>query len=395
MIDSLIAMEKEIQKLQEQRGNLKKLIAQLKVTNDLPRIVNTQREISELEKTIDGLRYQRETTLFLGDVIALKLLDQDTIKHFFGHPSPGFISGKSGLKAEIEAAKHFFAKGYMVLFNDLTRSLPLGDLTLRKGGEVRTFEVKSNPREYATREAFRQIATPIVIHEYMKRDVTPVPVTLPDKTVKEAGFDPAGKKAGYAIQLESEIVEKLHFDIAGTVFKGVYKLPVVEIHGGAKHYLACCRRNVAALRTKLEEMTRSGDWIVSNIRKRVTEYGDLPPFGLYFKPESTVDVITGEIIIVSAFSMQELAEQLKAKKITLSWEGRDSDLLPMDFEPNYPLDGEFQIQTKNICQWHWLRVLYSLLSLETFVDRCAETLSPEALARFAAKIKEIKKAKST
>jgi len=395
MLDGLIAMEREIHKIQEQRGNLKNLIAQLKLTNDMPRIVDAQQEISRLEEKIEGLRYQRETVLFLGDVIALKLLDQDTIKHFFGHPSPGFISGKSGLKAEIEAAKHFFAEGYMVLFNDLTRSLPLGDLTLRKGEEVRTFEVKSNPREYASKEAFRQIATPIVIHEYMRKDVTPVPVTLPDKTVKEAGFDPAGKKAGYGIQLESEIVEELHFDIAGTVFKGVYKSPVVEIHGGAKHYLACCRCNVAALRTKLEEMTRSEDWIVSNIRKRLTEYGDVPPFGLYFKPESTVDVITGEVIIVSAFSMQELAEQLRAKKITLRWGRRDSDLFPMDFEPNYPLDGEFQIQTKNICQWHWLRVLYSFLSLETFVERCAETLSQEALARFAAKIKETKKAKST
>lgn len=142
-------------------------------------------------------------------------------------------------------------------------------------------------------------------------------------------------------------------------------------------------RNVSALRTKLEEMTCSGEWIVSDIRKRVREYGDIPPFGLYFKPESTVDVITGEVVVVSAFSMQELTEQLEGKKITLSWQRRSSDLFPMDFKPKYPLDGEFEIQTKNICQWHWLRVLYSFLSLETFVERCAEVLSPEELARFA------------
>jgi hypothetical protein len=394
MLDSVIAIEREIQKTRMQAGNLKKLIPQFKLTNELPRIIDTQREISELERKIQSLQYQRETVLFLGDVMALKLLDQDTIKHFGGYPSPGFISGKSGLKAEQDAAKRFFAEGYMVLFNDLTHSLPLGDLTLRKGEEVRTFEVKSNPREYFSKEAFRQIGTPIVIHDYMKNDVTRVPVNLPDKTFQEAGFDPGSKKAAYAIQLDSKIVEKLHFDIAGTVFKGVYREPVVQIIRGAKHYLACRTRNVPALRSKLEEITRSGDWIVSDIRQRVREYGDVPPFGLYFKPDSTVDVITGEVVIVSVFSMQDLAEQLNSKKITLNWERKFSDLFSMDFKPDYPLDGKLEIQTKNICRWHWLRVLYSFLSLETFVERCAEVLSPEEIAKFEAKIEEIHKAKS-
>jgi hypothetical protein len=229
----------------------------------------------------------------------------------------------------------------------------------------------------------------------MKKDVTPVPVTVPDKTIREAGFDSGSNKPGYAIQLDSKIIEKLHFDIKGTVFRGVYREPVVHINRGANHYLACRTRNVAILRTKLEEITRSGDWIVSDLRQRVRKYGDVPPFGLYFKPESTVDVITGEVVIVSAFSMQELAEQFKNKKITLRWQRKDSDLFPMDIKPDYPLEEKLQIQTKNICRWRWLRVLYSFLSLETFVERCAEALSPEEIAKFAAKIEEINKANST
>lgn len=395
MLDSLIGIEGEIQKIRERAGSLKKLIPEFKRTNEPPRIIDTQREISELEGKVASLNYQRETALFLGDVMALKLLDQDTIKHFAGYQSAGFISGKSGLQAEVDAARHFFAEGYLVLFNDLTHSLRLGDLTLRKGERVQTFEVKSNPREYFSKEAVRQISTPIVIHQYLKHGVTPVPVSLPDKTLDQAGFDSSDHKAGYAIQLDSEIVEKRNFDIAGTVFKAVYKSPVVQIDRGVTHYLGCRKRNIVELRRKLEEMTRPGDWIVSNLRKRVVEYGDLPPFGLYFKPESTVDVITGEVVIVTVFSMQDLADQLKTKNITLSWERKYRDFFPMEFKPNYSLEGEFKVQTHNICQWHWLRVLYSLLSLETFVERCAECLSPVELAKFAAKIKEIEKAKAS
>lgn len=391
MLESIIQVEEEIQKLRLQRADLKRLLHQFKVGNQMPRVIDTQSEVSKVEEKIESLRYQRETVLFVGDVIALKLLDQDTIKHFFGHPSPGFISGKSGLQAEIEAAVDFFEHGYMVLFNDLTHSLPLGDLTLRKGGEVRTFEVKTDLRAYRTKEARRQIETPAVIHEWMKKDVTPVPVALPTKTITEMGFDPK-KKSGYghAIRLDSDIVEQVHFDVARTVFKNVYKSPVVRLDRGAKRYLACCKSYVAELKLQLEEMIRSGDWVVSNIRTRVMEHFDVPPFGLYFKPESTVDVVSGEAIIVSAFSIEDLTQQLKDKNITLKWKQRDSDLFPMEFQTDYQLDGEFEVGTKNICQWHWLRVLYSFLSVETFVERCAETLSPEALARFAAKIKEIR-----
>ena len=354
--------------------------------------MRTQKGISELEQQIDSLLYQRETILYLGDVMAMKLLDQDRLKHFAVHPSPGFISGKAGLKAEIEAAKRFFYDGYMVLFNDLTHSLRIGDLTLAKGDEVRTFEVKANPKEYRTKEAFRQIATPIVIHEYIKNDVTPVPVRIADETLIDADFG-TDRNAGYAIRLDSDIVEDVQSHIASVIFKGVWKTPVVEVERGGKRYLACARHNAGALRARLEELTADGQWIVSNIRNRVTENGDAPPFGLDFKPQSTVDLMTGDTIVVAAFSMEELTRQLREKKITLTWKGNGRDSFPMDFKPEFEVQSDLDLQTKNICQWHFERVLYSFLGLETYVERVYETLSPEGVARFAAKIKELEEKK--
>lgn len=53
----------------------------------------------------------------------------------------------------------------------------------------------------------------------------------------------------------------------------------------------------------------------------------------------------------------------------------------------------FWVSDKNICQWHFERMLYSFLGLETFVERIYETLSPEGVARFAAKIKELEEKK--
>jgi hypothetical protein len=387
MLDTMVAVEEEIRAIGTTLGELKQLIRKFKEGRDLPNIIKTQKEVTGIEDHIRCLRYQRETILFLGDVMALKMLDQDTIKHFGGNPAPGFISGKEGLKAEKEAAHHFFEQGYMVLFNDLSHSLRIGDLTLRKEEEVRTFEVKTSAQEYFTKEAFRQISLPIIIHDYMKNDVTAVPLAIPEGKLKEIGFNEGPRAPAYAIQLESDIVEDLHFDLAGSIFKPVWRNELVELKRGAKTYLACAKRNVAALRTRLEFLTAEGDWIATNVRDRVLNNEDIPPFGLYFKPQSAVDLITGEIIVITAFSMQEMAAQFKEKKIAVTWKSNNSDTFPIEYKPEYEL--EQKIQTRNTCQWHLLRVLYSFLGLETFVARVAEMLSPETLARFSAKSKEI------
>jgi hypothetical protein len=61
MINSMIAIEKEIQETRNTRSELKRRIPKFKQANDFPSIVQTQKEIFELERTIDSLLYQRET----------------------------------------------------------------------------------------------------------------------------------------------------------------------------------------------------------------------------------------------------------------------------------------------------------------------------------------------
>lgn len=395
MIDALVETEREIQETDKQAVTLRKAIPEHKLKNEIEQVIDAQRKISALEDAIKGLQYRRHCILFLGDVMAIKLLDQDDIKHLSANQPAGFISGKSGLKAEVDAAKRFFSSGYMVIFNDLTHSLTMGDLTLRKGDEIRSFEVKSNPREYLSRETFRQISNPIVIHQYMKTDVTPVPVTVSDRHLKDLGFDSSKQEPAYAIRLDSNTVEKTHFHDVGKIFKQVYRAEVVELEINGKYYLASLRRNVGALRSKLEQLTNPGNWVVTNIRERVTGHRDLPPFGFWFKPQSSVEVMTGEVILLSAFSMDDLTNQFNAKQIKLAWKRRNGDIFPMSYEPQFAVESTFELHNKNLNQWHWLRVLYSFLSLETFVGYCTEWFSPEYLAQAEAKLKQIKKRKST
>jgi hypothetical protein len=375
MLDSMIGIENEIRETEHLRKELKAAIASIKTAGDVARVREQQARITEMEERVSGLRYLRECILFIGDTIATRLLHVDAIKHMAGFQSPGFISGKEGLEAERAAAAKFYREGWTVLFNDLTHSLRIGDLTLRKGDKVRTFEVKTSAEAYATEEAFRQIATPIVIHDYIENDRTRLPLIVKENTDISR---PESLAAG-AARVNSGIDEEWHFGVPGELYRALRKSRVVSLEKGAKRYLAARSAHKSLLLDALSELTAEDDWIAGNLQHRVVEYGDIPPFSRWFKPESTVEVVTGDLIVVSAVNLRELADLFAGKQIAITWERRRDDLLPIHFTSKFEADAQYDMQRVNICDWHRLRMLYAFLAAETFVDICAFMLSPAAL----------------
>ena len=380
MIDHLVALESEIQDLKSRAKALTAEIRTLKANGQLEQVRKNQQQATELNSEATGLFYTRHCVLTVGDTIAAHLLDPDTSRHFAGYQSPGFMAGKVGLKAEIEAARHFLMDGYMVLFNDLTHCLAVGDLTLKNEKGVRTFEVKSSARGYLTPEAFRQIAIPIAIHDYIRTDVSTFPHALRHG---------AGITKGEA-RLDSDIEEDWHKAIAGRIYTALRRNPIVHLKLGRKHYLACRRRRVGDLMAALDDLVRGGDWVVSNIRKRVTENAEVMPFTMWFKPESAVELMSGELVVIAAFSMADLTNLFAKKGVTLTWKREMTDLFPVHLEAEQPAIDEFELKTDNLGDHHRLKVLYGFCSIETYVDICAFLMSPEALAQFKNKMAEYK-----
>jgi hypothetical protein len=379
MLDSIIGIENEIRETELHRKELKAGIASIKTAGDVAGVREQQARITGMQERVSGLRYLRECILFIGDTIATRLLHVDAIKHMAGFQSPGFISGKEGLEAERAAAAKFYREGWIVLFNDLTHSLRIGDLTLRKGDKVRTFEVKTSAEAYATEEAFRQIATPIVIHDYIENDRTRLPLMVKGST----DISKPGALAAGAARVNSGIDEEWHFEVPGELYRALRKNRVVSIAKGAKHYLAARSAHKSLLLDALNELTTENDWIAGNLQHRVVEYGDIPPFSRWFKPESTVELVTGDLLVISAVNLNKLANLFAAKQIEITWERRSDDLLPIRFTPKFEADAQYDVQRVNICDWHRLRMLYAFLAAETFVDICAFMLSPAALKAFS------------
>jgi hypothetical protein len=381
MVDTVVGLENEIRRVGAERKRLKAAIPILKSNGKMDQVRDNQMKASSLELQIAELHYIRDCILFIGDTMAVKILDVDTISQFAHYPSPGFLSGKEGLHTELEAAHKFYQDGYIVLLNDLTHCLRVGDLTLRKGDEVRTFEVKSTAKAYFTPEAVRQITIPIGVHNYIQTDVLKGRIKLPGSKSIASG----------AVRVGSGIVEDWHDKVAGKLYSALKKKKTAQIHIGKKLYLACRQKDIDSLREEIEEITESEQWVVANVRRRVTEYADIPPFSMWFKPETALAVMGGDLIVLSAFAMSNLAELFETKGVRITWNAQPNDLFPISFTSDHiRQEQEFEIEPTNVGDWHRLRVLYAFLAVESFVDIVSFLLSPEAMAQFKEKLTQRK-----
>lgn len=378
MVKAIIELEKEAQIARSESKALRVDIPGLKSTSKMNEVRAIQEKSTHLAQRVEQLNYLRHCILFIGDTMAVKISDLDTIKAFACYPAPGFLSGKEGLAAEIDAAEHFFRQGYMVLINDLTHCMRLGDLTLRKGEEVRTFEVKSNVEAYRSRDAMRQIVLPIGIHSYIRTDVLKGPIKVQGRAEVAAG----------AVRLDSDIKEDWHRGIAGMLYRSLRKSRIAHVEIGEKHYLASRRTDLDSLQSELAALTDRGQWVVGNLRKRVTDYADVPPFSMWFRPISTVELMAGDVTVLTAFSMSELAELFGLKGFEATWKPERRDLFPLNLSPNAEVrESDREVEYLAVGEYQRLKMLYSFLAAESFVDICAFLMSPEALAQHKAKLR--------
>jgi hypothetical protein len=119
----------------------------------------------------------------------------------------------------------------------------------------------------------------------------------------------------------------------------------------------------------------------------VREYPEVTPFTMWFKPDSAVDVMAGDLVVLSAFEMSDLKSLFAAKGVSITWDCHLKDLFPVFLDSNY-LQGqqEFELRRSSIGDYHRLKLMYAFLATESYVDICSFLISPEAAAQFKRKI---------
>ena len=168
------------------RGTLIKLLSQLQLVRNDPRgnaaeVLRLQFELLKKIKYVEArsraarrsgnmaLRDEyRDVILLLksiGDSIALLYLSIWDVKPISMNHSPGFISGKSGLRAELAELRRIYKMGGIAILNDITNNLRHGDITILSpiNGliEVKTTKERSR-RVRRQRQALRKLTDYLV-----------------------------------------------------------------------------------------------------------------------------------------------------------------------------------------------------------------------------------------
>lgn len=91
----------------------------------------------------------------IGDSIAFSYFKKYNLKPLCAKQSAGFISGKKGLKKELDELRKIFLKGKFAILNDLTNSLRYGDITTVHEGKPYILEIKSSNMKNA--RIYRQL----------------------------------------------------------------------------------------------------------------------------------------------------------------------------------------------------------------------------------------------
>ncbi|WP_243157454.1 hypothetical protein [Clostridium perfringens] len=78
------------------------------------------------------------------DSLAFAYFSKYDLKSLCWKQSAGFISGKNGLKNELNKLKSIFDEGGFAILNDITNSLRYGDITVDDNGKPRLLEIKSS-----------------------------------------------------------------------------------------------------------------------------------------------------------------------------------------------------------------------------------------------------------
>ncbi len=104
------------------------------------------------------------------DALVFTYFDKWDIKPLAFRPSPGYFSGKVGLKYELKILKTLFSKGQVAILNDLTNCLRYGDITTPSRFGPLPIEVKSgNGSNYRGRSQIERIQH---VRDYLDTDRT-------------------------------------------------------------------------------------------------------------------------------------------------------------------------------------------------------------------------------
>jgi len=129
-----------------------------------------KKKIHQTQIIIKEYQLLIKTFRAVGDGLAFTYLDKYDIKPMAFKQSPGFISGKKGLRFERKILRLLFKQGEIAIMNDLTNCLHYADMTVVTHGVPKLIEAKKSYSD--SPRVRRQLKDSRDMQQYLFNDVT-------------------------------------------------------------------------------------------------------------------------------------------------------------------------------------------------------------------------------
>jgi hypothetical protein len=306
LIEQISAAEGRIRNAKQLAAALRKQLSTpqpLRLTKDQAREV--KEAIVSQDEAVEAEERLIEIFRDVGDGLAFTYIDKWDIKPMAFKESPGFLSGKDGLSAELAIVSKAFDLGGIALLNDLTHCLRYGDVTLIRNAEFAIVEAKSG--RTLTQRGKRQLAANDKIREYLQTD----------RVVGLYGFDHEFHRVGlahpevtHAPTLQAMIDEAFERG-------GCYR----QVEPGL-HYMVNADEDIEGFMPAREAINGKAYVCMVNMLKRDnTAYY---PFTLSIaNPEHLYAFYNGEFVITVAVELDYVSRYFKSRGFSVSFHHDD------------------------------------------------------------------------
>jgi hypothetical protein len=343
----IIHMESKISRSREQLGALKRQLMARRLPKDAA--ANLKRDIAVKARKVKQSQWLLFVWRCFGDGIAFAYLDKWAMKPLlYNIDNPqvkqgaGHITGKEGLKWEIELLQRLANVGVPALLTDLTNSIRHGDICLLAGDDPYLIEVKSS--ENTNRRVERQTEDIRSIHSYL----------VTDQALNVRGV-PHVKRIEHCVP-EKNYIDMLDAAIGTALQEGLF---VADLEAGTRLIvLGNVRRpDHSKILAKVFAGMEQPNIYMLNVAKNEQAWGCYYPFTLSLKtPDHLYAFLHGDVFVIVAFDLPRI--QSLAAGLGLTFSVLDEPIWVYQFE--HSVTGS----TSQISSHFATRMAFELLSWE-------------------------------
>ena len=348
LIQRIMDVESEISKAKEQISEAKRLLTN-RQTKEEAKTIKTR--IDVLYQLIDEYRYVIHVFKCVGDTLVFTYIDRWDIKPMAFKESSGFLTGKKGLKEELEVLKEWFDRGKIAILNDLTNNMRFADITVIDDmHQFSLLEVKSGTQKFKGHK--KQTNKRLKLERYLGTD-----------KVEDLHF--VGQNM---LRVSAHSPEEDHLSEINNLLKQALQIgysDLLEVEKGLAYYV-----DTEYSDDRGEKLLRAMNEMMGQPRvvmPRFSKLGYIPFVLSIINPDTAFNFYNGDLVIIVIFDLNAIIDRFASYNLFIEYLNDKTYF----FKIKNKSPGNGKLDEMTVSRYLFDRICYEFLSLDWLIEELA------------------------